>query len=154
MRWERHEDKTELLRKARPTEQTGSVRRKRQYYTKNRKIVSMCEHLRGCSVLERCDPTNSALCPWRCVLRKDREDKRGIHTQTGSGNGKSQSDRGQVIGGKLLIGRAVGCWLPESPGISDTSKSGLCVLVFFTCRDFRSFFCVAVRTARRMWERY
>ncbi len=50
-------------KKVGPTEQTGSVRRKRQYYRKNLKIASMCEHLGGCSVLERCDPTNPALRP-------------------------------------------------------------------------------------------
>ena len=63
-------------------------------------------YLRGCSVLERCSPTNPALCS--VLVGKDRErtggtPTPGIHLDTG--NGKSQSDRGQVIGGKLLIGQ-------------------------------------------------
>ena len=40
-----------------------------------------------------------------CAKGKDRE-REGTDTQKpGSGNGKCQSDRGQVIGGKLLIGQ-------------------------------------------------
>ena len=76
------------------------------YYRKKRKIASMCEHLRGFSVQERFDPANPALRPRALVTRRTKEDREG-HTQNppGSGNGKCQSDRSKVIGGKLLIGQ-------------------------------------------------
>ena len=42
--------------------------------------------------------------PAICVARRTERER--AHTQKpGSGNGKCQSDRGQVIGGKLLIGQ-------------------------------------------------
>ena len=46
-----------------------------------------------------------SLTPLYVWLGGQRE-REGTHTQKpGSGNGKCQSDRGQVIGGKLLIGQ-------------------------------------------------
>ena len=44
--------------------------------------------------------------------------KRGTHTQTGSGNGKSQSNRGQVSGGWGETPDRAASWLLESPAIS------------------------------------
>ena len=62
-----------ISRKARPTEQTGSVRRKEQYHRKNRNIVSMCEHLEGCSMLEGGSPRNALLL---CARKEDNERER------------------------------------------------------------------------------
>ena len=71
---------------------------------KNRNIASMCEHLRGFSMLESCSP--------RYVpgvvgaSRTEKEEHPGKpQNPTGSPMGKHQSDRMQVIGGKLLIGQ-------------------------------------------------
>ena len=64
----------------------------------------MCEHLRGCSMLERCSP--------RYVpgvvdaSRTEKEEHPGKpQNPTGSPMGKHQSDRIQIIGGELLIGQ-------------------------------------------------
>ena len=53
-----------------PVQPVRAVRRKRQYHRKNRKIVSMCEHLKGWSVLERRDPANPALHPGAVCTRR------------------------------------------------------------------------------------
>ena len=92
-----------ISRKARPTEQTGSVRRKEQYHRKNRNIASMCEHLEGSSMLEGGGPRNALLL---CARKEDNEREREKSTQTQLDlQWECQSDRSQVIGGKLLIGQ-------------------------------------------------
>ena len=72
----------------------------------------MCEHLRGCSVLERCGPIGPALHLWHCMLEgtKREEEAAGhpnlrTHLDREMEIGDPQSDRGKVIGGKLLIGQ-------------------------------------------------
>ena len=79
-----------ISRKARPTEQTGSVRRKEQYYRKNRNIASMCEHLEGCSMLEKGGPRNALPL---CARREDREKERERAPRTHLGGGYLKSRR-------------------------------------------------------------
>ena len=62
----------------------------------------MCEHLEGCSMLEKGGPRYALPL---CARREDREREGTLTHKPGSVNGKCQSDRGQVIGGKLLMGQ-------------------------------------------------
>ena len=61
----------------------------------------MCEHLEGCSMLEKGGPRNALPL---CARKEDRERERppGTHLDL---QWEYQSDRSQVIGGKLLIGQ-------------------------------------------------
>ena len=64
----------------------------------------MCEHLEGCSMLEKGGP-RYALCVALPLYarREDRERERAPRTHLDL-QWEYQSDRSQVIGGKLLIG--------------------------------------------------
>ena len=63
----------------------------------------MCEHLEGCSMLEGDSPRNALLL---CARKEDNEREREKSTQTQLDlQWECQSDRSQIIGGKLLIGQ-------------------------------------------------
>ena len=64
----------------------------------------MCEHLEGCSMLEKGGP-RYALPLYARREDREREREREHPEPTWISNGKCQSDRSQVIGGKLLIGQ-------------------------------------------------
>ena len=62
----------------------------------------MCEHLEGCSMLEKGGPRNALLL---CARKEDREKRRESTRTHLDLQWECQSDRSQVIGGKLLIGQ-------------------------------------------------